>query len=176
MPRDVHRIIVPTLWGYATLVRTRDSSPPSGGTTRRIDTVLPPELSPDEITEFHARLLLRPAARRRPGLSAATAGCRRMLSRAVDVRTTAALTADLGGADLTALDVACAALVRAMRRADGAGLTCTQEALARQLVWCALHAAPEHRLAQVLHAAAALRGLAASAPTGTAPTDALDQA
>src|SRR5690606_33682083 len=45
MHRDVHRIIVPTLFGYATLIRTSDTTHPFGGTTRRIDTVLPPDLT-----------------------------------------------------------------------------------------------------------------------------------
>jgi hypothetical protein len=61
-----------------------------------------------------------------------------------------------------------------MRRADDAHLTTEKEALARQLVWCAVYAARDHHLAQVLHAATALHHLILDHRAST--TDALDQA
>ncbi len=187
MHRDVHRIIVPTLLGYATLIRARDTHPLGlggpfdedarlfGGTTQRIDTVLPPDITTDELLDFHARLLLRPAHRRRPRTAAAAVGRCRMLNHAVDVRTTTALTVHRLCPAPTPRDIVFAALVRAMRRADHAHLTKNQEALARQLVWCAIYAARDHHLAQVLDAATALRHLTLNQHAGTT-TDALDQA
>jgi len=187
MHRDVHRIIVPTLFGYATLVRTSDAHPAGpattcdeaahlfGGTTRRLDTVLPPDITTDELLDFHAHLLLRPAHRRRPRAAAAAVGRCDLLRHAVDVRTTTALTLHRATPAPTPRDVAFAALVRAMRRAEQAHLAQTQDALARQLVWCAIHAARDNRLAQVLDAATALRHLPLNQHAGTT-TDALDQA
>jgi len=186
MHRDVHRIIVPTLFGYATLVRAGDIHPLGlggtpddgahllGGTTQRIDTVLPPDITTDELLDFHARLLLRPAHRRRPRTAAAAVGRCRMLNHAIDVRTTAALTVHRLCPAPTPRDVAFAALVRSMRRADDAHLTTEGGALARQLVWCAIHAARDHHLAQVLHAATALHHLTLDQHAST--TDSLDQA
>ena len=80
MHSDVHRIIVPTLFGYATLVPTRDTTLPTGrgvstasggahllgGGTRRIDTVVPSDITVEELLDFQAHLLLRPGHRRRP--------------------------------------------------------------------------------------------------------------
>jgi hypothetical protein len=190
MHRDVHRIVVPTLWGYATVVRTRDiphsmgprtSSPDESahlvhGGTRRIDTVLPPNLSADELLNYHAQLLQRPAHRRRPRTAAAAVGRCDVLRHAIDVRTTTALTLHLACAAPTPRDVVFTGLVRAMRRADHAHLSMPQEGLARQLVWCALHAARDHQLAQVLDATHALRHLATNQHAGTTITDAFDQA
>jgi len=189
MHRDVHRTVVPTLWGYATLIRTRDiahpvrTQAPSSiegpqvllGDTRRIDTVLPPDITTDELLEFHAQLLLRPAHRRRPRSAAAAIGCCPMLRHAIDVRTTTALTLRLVDVAPTGRDATFAALVRAMRRVENAHLTHVQEALARQLVWCAIHAARDDQLAQVLDAAAALRHLTFTQHADTI-TDAADQA
>ncbi|MBN0039099.1 hypothetical protein JN535_02775 [Cellulosimicrobium cellulans] len=186
MHRDVHRIIVPTPFGYATLVRTRDTHPTGPlaptddvaplltGTTRRIDTVLPPDLTTDDLQNFHTYLLLRPAHRRRPRAAATAAGRYDLLRHAVDVRTTTALTLHRTNPAPTPRDAAFAALVRAMRRAEQAHLTQTHDALARQLVWCAIHAARDHHLTQVLDAATALRHLTLDQHADTT-TDALDQ-
>ncbi|MDF9878634.1 hypothetical protein [Cellulosimicrobium cellulans] len=186
MHRDVHRIIVPTVFGYATLVRAGDTHPLGlavtsdddahllGGTTQRIDTVLPPDITADELLDFHARLRLRPGHRRRPRTAAAAVSRRQMLNHAVDVRTTAALAVHRLCPAPAPRDVVFAALVRSMRRADDAHLTKEKEALARQLVWCAIYAARDHHLAQVLHAATALHHLILDQRAST--TDALDQA
>ncbi|MGN7704460.1 hypothetical protein [Cellulosimicrobium sp. 22601] len=175
MHRDAHRIVLPTLFGYATLVRIRDVTNPFAGRTRRIDTVLPPTLSADELLDFHARLVLRPAHQRRPGAAAAAVGQCRLLGHAVDVRTTSALTLNRTTVAPTSHDLAFATLARTMRRACDARLRDTQEALARQLVWCGIHAARDHEVAQVLHAAEALRNLITVETSGST-TEALDQA
>ncbi|MBN0038556.1 hypothetical protein JN535_00010 [Cellulosimicrobium cellulans] len=176
MHRDAHRIVLPTLFGYATLLRASDLTHPFAGRTRRVDTVLPPDLTTDELHAFHVQLLRSPAHRRSPRTAATAVGRRRLLGHAVDVRTTGASALSSATAAATPLDVASAALVRAMRRACDARLGETQEALARQLVWCGIHAARDHEVAQVLHAAAALRNLTVIGTSGTTTTEALDQA
>jgi len=159
MHRDAHRIIVPTLWGYATLAREPDAAHPFDGTTRRTDTVLPPELSAEQLREFHAQLLLRPADRRRTRTAAAAIGQHDLLRRAVDVRTTCAFALLTASTGASPHDVAFAGLARAMRRACDADLTEHQEALARQVAWCGILAAHDNRLASVLDATRALHHL-----------------
>ena len=61
----------------------------------------------------------------------------------------------------SASDVGLSALVRAMRTFSESGDDAGRRALARELVWCALVAAREDRVSQVLDAAHALRVLAA---------------
>ena len=171
MHHDVHRVIVPSPWGYATLIRTTDTAVPTRGLTRRIDTLLPPDLGPDALLDFHARLLQRPGARRRPVTAAMTGAARRALRHAIDVRTTAALELHRAGHAPRPVDVTFAALVRAMRRAAHAHLDVTDEAMARQLVWCGTLAARDNALAQVLDAAHALRHLTDSRRAGSPPRD-----
>ncbi|MTG87846.1 hypothetical protein GJV82_02590 [Cellulosimicrobium sp. BIT-GX5] len=70
-------------------------------------------------------------------------------------------------------DVALAALVRAMREADRARLGTAHQALARELVWCALVAARTDEASEVTHAARAL-ALLASTNVGGGATDRID--
>ena len=157
---SVHQVLLPTIWGYATLTRRDHPALPEGGGTRRVDSVLPPVLTPDELDAFHDGLRRHPGAHRRTWSAAASSvRVRRALELAIDLRTTAALhPADAAPAG--ASDVGLAALVRAMRTVSERDLCAGRQALARELVWCALTAAREDRACQVLHAARALAALA----------------
>lgn len=170
---SVHRVLLPTTWGYATLTRRTHPALPDGGGTRRVDTVLPPVLTPGELASFHDQLLPRPSVRGRVlGPAPGSPRIRRVLDLAVDVRTTAALRPPTSE-PLRANDIALAALLRAMRAATDVDLLPGSQALARELVWCALAAARENQVGQVLDAAHALRLLAGTAVGGT-PSDRID--
>jgi hypothetical protein len=164
---DVHRVITPTIWGYATLTRTPDGTVPSGGATWRIDTVLPPELTPDELECFHSDLVQRPGRRRQAAVMWTLPAARRALRRAVDVHTSVALDR---AADRRAPLAVSVALVGAMRSVADTPILPVQEPLARQLLWCGLGAARQGQHRQVLDAAEGLRRLAAVGSTGEAAT------
>jgi hypothetical protein len=171
--RSVHRVLLPTMWGYATLTRRTHPALSDGGGTRRVDTVLPPVLTPDELRALHDELVPGPGVRGRLWRTGAySPRVRRVLDLAVDVRTTVALHPS-PSAPLRANDVAFAALLRAMRTASDAELSAGRQALARELVWCALTAARTNEVGQVLDAAHALR-LLTVATVGDAPSDRID--
>lgn len=158
---SVHQVVLPTLWGYATLTRRSHPALPQGGSTRRVDTVLPPVLSPHELADFHRRLRTRPGALRRPTAKPGERRLREALRTAIDVRTTGVLEHS-PQTDLFGLrDLALASLVRAMRTATTLTLAEHEEALARQLAWCGFVAARDGEVGSALDAAAALRQLAA---------------
>jgi hypothetical protein len=97
---------------------------------------------------------------------------RHALGLAVDVRTSAVVR-PAQPEPVRADEAALAALVRAMRTASDAGLRTGHQALARELVWCALAAARENRVGQVVDAARTLRLLAVASIDG-APSDRID--
>lgn len=169
----VHRVLRPTIWGYATLTRRSHPALAGGGGTRRVDTVLPPVLTPDELDGFHDVLRGRagPPGPWRVGVTG-SARVRRALRLAVDVRTTAALHPEPDVPRRTT-DVALAALARAMREADRARLGTAHQALARELVWGALVAARTDEASEVTHAARAL-ALLASTNVGGGAADRID--
>ncbi|WP_129789514.1 hypothetical protein [Promicromonospora panici] len=136
-----------------------------GEATSRVDTVLPPILTPEELADFHDNLLQDPRARRRSrGTFAQQRRFRRALREAVDVRTTASLRLDVSRLELSASDVVFSTLVRAMYMAATVDMEPAQDALARELVWCAIHAVDAGNLGEALDWAAALRRLAAAPP------------
>jgi len=155
---SVHRVLLPTMWGYASLTRRSHPALPGGGGTRRVDTVLPPVLTPDELADFHDQLLPHPGVRGRALRAPRTSPrLRRVLDLAVDVRTTAALRPSESGSEpLRPDDVALAGLLRAMRAASEADLLPGSQALARELVWCALTAARKDQVGQIVDATRAL--------------------
>ncbi|WP_407320273.1 hypothetical protein UQW22_07425 [Isoptericola halotolerans] len=159
-------MITPTIWGYATLTRTPDGTIPSGGATWRVDTVLPPELTPDELEDFHCRLAQHPGRRRHAAVAWAGPTVRRALRGAIDVRTSVALGLHHDGCQEP--QVVATALVRVMRSVADTQILPEQEPLARQLAWCALAAARQGETRQVLDATACLQQLSQVDPAGEA--------
>ncbi|MFF2832339.1 hypothetical protein ACFVSK_11310 [Cellulosimicrobium cellulans] len=170
---SVHRFLLPTMWGYATLTRRTHPALPDGGGMRRVDTVLPPVLTPDELTDLHGQLLPFPGFRGRVLRTAPSSPClRRVLDLAIDVRTSAGLRPS-PSQPLRAGDIAFAALLRAMRTASETDLSPGAQALARELVWCALTAARNNQIGQIIDAAHTLRLLAGTS-VGDTPSDRID--
>ncbi|MCO7275083.1 MULTISPECIES: hypothetical protein [Cellulosimicrobium] len=151
---------LPTIWGYATLTTTRHRALPCA-TTQRVDTVLAPVLTPDELEDLHDRLDARPRRwwGRTPLLLGASRSARHALSHAIDVRTTTVLQCP---PDHPGHGSPVARLLRTMVVVEAAPLTVTGEALARELLWAGLCAARVGETDSVLRAAGALRGLTAA--------------
>jgi len=155
-------ILLPTIWGFATLTTTRHRALPSA-TTARVDTVLAPVLTPCELERLHDRLDARPhpTRRARPRLGLLARNERHAVRHAIDVRTTKVLRGDQDSVDQSPL----VRILQAMIVVENTTLTVTGEALARELLWGGLHALRDAAPDRTLAAAATLRTIAATACT-----------
>ncbi|GAA1988663.1 hypothetical protein GCM10009718_27790 [Isoptericola halotolerans] len=154
--------LTPTIWGYARISGSGTPERPGAQAgVVRVDVMVPPLLTPDELADLHARLRPTAAEGGREvdvGLRARRV-VREALAGAIEVQTSEAL-------DRADRDVAESPLVGAFARLVVRGGQCSlavaHAALARELAWAGVRAACEGDTSGMVDAVLALDALLAA--------------
>lgn len=162
MRRRTTYALTPTIWGYARIGGAGPADRPGAPAgASRVDVMVPPVLTPDELADLHSRL--RPVAaegRREVDIGPTVQGeVRRALSGAIEVRTSEAL--DRADRDVAESPLV-GAFVRLVVRGGQSSLTVVQAALARELGWAGVRAASAGDTPSMVDAVLALDALLAT--------------
>ncbi|MFF2267376.1 hypothetical protein ACFVTZ_03865 [Cellulosimicrobium cellulans] len=151
---------VPTVWGYA---RVSTVAHVALVASSRVDVVLPPVLTPGELSVFHRRVRAGDVSCRRLG-AVVDRGCaarlRGALRAAVEVRSNWTGGASAKGEGASVSVIAARSLARTIGELAHGGVVEASQPIARELVWCGIEAVRAEQCDRVLEAVLALRELA----------------